>query len=131
MLRSLQKKPLHTRAHVAFMVAFLVVTVVAALWVMTLPTKFANIREANEQVAAVRDAAQDAEDKRTEQEAAAILSGFVASSTEVYKDLGAQLEDLGGKTSESGEETATSSEALSQEVATTSASSTIIIRELP
>lgn len=129
MLRSLQKKPLHTRAHVAFMVAFLVVTVVAALWVMTLPTKFANIREANEQVAAVRDAAQDAEDKRTEQEAAAILSGFVASSTEVYKDLGAQLEDLGGGAQEKEDEQ--SPEETNPQEATTSASSTIIIRELP
>ena len=96
MLRSLQKKPAHARAHIAFMIAFVLSVVVMGFWVVTLPTKFAQIREVNEQAAAVRDAANDAENARSNQAAAAILNEFVASTTEVYRDLSTQLKDISG-----------------------------------
>jgi len=127
MLRSLQKKPLHTRMHVAFMVAFIVAMVVTAFWVATLPTKFAEIREANEQIASKQNSLRDAEHARDTQEAAALIGSFVASSTEAYRDLGSQLQGISGAPGTGGEDvTQTPSEGTTAE----SASSTIIIREI-
>ena len=86
--------------HVAFMAAFVVSVVIAAFWVVTLPEKFAEIREVNEQAEAKRQAAQDAETERNNQATAAALGSLVASTTEAYHDLSSQLQALTGNKDE-------------------------------
>lgn len=120
-IHNIRKKPTEVKAHISFLVAFITVVIIALLWILTLPTKFAELQKINERNISAREA-EEAEKRAADEESSEMILSdvfrqFTSSTTEIVGDLGESLKSL--------------QEVSGSEQNSTEQGNNIIIKEIP
>ncbi len=85
--------PSETQTHIAFITAIIGVAVVASIWVIALPARFADAQKMTAEAAPASTEEDVTHEAGADESLGAVLKQFTASTTEAVKDLNTALKE--------------------------------------